>query len=438
MTYTVRIAAALSLLLPINAVATSATENRIDRIRPDAPELAAPGPHQVGVRTITFRNPDQIDIPKVEADRAPPRYERPLKVEVWYPATVSEPGGDYQVFLRDGKTEVTIAGKAVRDAAPEKSGQSFPLIILSHGYPGNRYLMAHLGENLASKGYVVASVDHTDSTYNDRAAFGSTLVNRPLDQRAVLEEIARLAAQKDSFLDGIVDVSRTGLIGYSMGGYGAMITAGAGITEKAVSAEWSAPAGTLAMHQAGTSTHADLFDPRFKAIIAIAPWGMQRGMWDEKGLGELKVPIFFMAGNADDVSDYGKGIRPLFEGAKPVERYLLTFDHANHNAAAPMPAPVESYAVSEALGFAPFDHYADPVWDTVRMNNIAQHFATAWFDLKLKNETDKEKYLSLVANAEDGVWAANPDGSVKPEHTYWTGFKNRTAKGLTLEHKPAE
>lgn len=435
MTHALRIAAVLSLVLPLSA---EATENRIDRIRPDAPALAALGPHQVGVRTITLRNPDQIDILKVEADKSPPRYDRPLKVEVWYPATVNQPGGDYRVFLRDGKTEVTIAGKAVRDAEPEKSGQTFPLIILSHGYPGNRYLMAHLGENLASKGYVVASIDHTDSTYNDRAAFGSTLVNRPLDQRAVLEEIARLGAEQGSFLNGMVDVSRTGLIGYSMGGYGAMITAGAGVTEKAVAAEWGAPAGTLAMHQAGTPSHADLFDPRFKAIIAIAPWGMQRGMWDEKGLSEIKVPIFFMAGNADDVSDYAKGIRPLFEGAKPVERYLLTFDNANHNAAAPMPAPVESYAVSETLGFAPFDHYADPVWDTVRMNNIAQHFATAWFDLKLKNETDKGKYLDLVEKAEDGVWAANPDGSFKPEHNYWTGFNNRTAKGLTLEHKPAE
>lgn len=435
MSYILKFAAAVSLVCPVVA---QAADNRIDIIRPDAPELAALGSHQVGVRTITLSTPDQIDILKVEADKAPPRYARPLTVEVWYPATVNAPGGEYRTFLRDGKTEVSLAGRAVRDAAPEKAGQSFPLIILSHGYPGNRYLLAPLGENLASKGYVVASIDHTDSTYNDRAAFGSTLVNRPLDQRAVLDEIARLGAQKDSFLGGMVDVSSTGLIGYSMGGYGAMITAGAGVTEKAVSADWSAPAGTLAMHQAGTETHAALFDPRFKAIIAIAPWGMQRGMWDEKGLGEIKVPIFFMAGSVDDVSDYGKGIRPLFEGAKPVERYLLTFDHANHNAAAPMPAPLESYKVSETLGYAPFDHYADPVWDTVRMNNIAQHFASAWFDLKLKNDTSKGKYLDLVEDSEKGVWAANKDGTFQPGHSYWTGFKNRTAKGLTLEHRLAE
>ena len=68
----------------------------------------------------------------------------------------------------------------------------YPLLIISHGYPGNRFLLSHLAENLASKGYVVASIDHTDSTYSDQAAFGSTLLNRPLDQLFVLNEMARL------------------------------------------------------------------------------------------------------------------------------------------------------------------------------------------------------------------------------------------------------
>ena len=62
----------------------------------------------------------------------------------------------------------------MRDAAPSGDGP-FPLVIVSHGYPGNRFLMAHLAENIASKGFVVASIDHVDSTYRDQAAFGSTL-----------------------------------------------------------------------------------------------------------------------------------------------------------------------------------------------------------------------------------------------------------------------
>jgi predicted dienelactone hydrolase len=54
-------------------------------------------------------------------------------------------------------------------------------VIISHGYPGNRFLMSHIGENLASKGFVCVSIDHKDSTYDDQKAFASTLYNRPFD-----------------------------------------------------------------------------------------------------------------------------------------------------------------------------------------------------------------------------------------------------------------
>ncbi|PHQ68568.1 MAG: dienelactone hydrolase, partial [Sneathiella sp.] len=163
--------------------------NRVDGQRPDAPELAAPGPNAIGVRTINLVHKDQIDILNVK-DGKMPRYDRPLTVEVWYPSDGATRGGDYKnVFLRDGKTQVTLHGQAARDAAPAKPATAYPLIIVSHGYPGNRFLMSHLGENLASKGYVVAAIDHTDSTYHDKSAFGSTLVNRPLDQLFVLNEM---------------------------------------------------------------------------------------------------------------------------------------------------------------------------------------------------------------------------------------------------------
>ncbi len=69
------------------------------------------------------------------------------------------------------------------------------------------------------------------------------------------------------------------------------------------------------------------------------------------------------------------------------------------------------------------------------MNNIAQHFATAWFDLKLKGDQTKAGYLNLVEDSAKGVWATNEDGSFKSEHTYWKGFANRTAVGLHLEHR---
>jgi len=146
----------------------------------------------------------------------------------------------------------------------------------------------------------------------------------------------------------------------------------------------------------------------------------------------------FVAGSVDDVSGYENGIRAIWQQCSGADRYLLTFDNANHNAAAPYPAPAESMAMNEELGFAPVDHYADAVWDTARMNNILQHFSTAFIDRLVKGAESMDDYLQIVPNASDGVWAVNEDGSFKEEHNYWKGFQNRTAKGLRLEFLPAE
>ena len=139
--------------------------NRIDLIRPDAPELARLGAHPVGVKTLHLVNPGQIDVMAAIVG-APARIDRHLVVELWYPAIAgTPPGTTYTTLVRDGRTEVALQGSAARQA--RAASGDFPLLILSHGYPGNRMLMSHLGENLASKGYLVASIDHADSTYGD-------------------------------------------------------------------------------------------------------------------------------------------------------------------------------------------------------------------------------------------------------------------------------
>ena len=403
--------------------------NPIDRVRPDAPELAPFGPFPVGVQTRMLVDGERLDILNV-AGNARPVYDRPLTIELWYPAVEGTvPRGTYTAILRDGQTEVTLSGRAVRDAAPVESG-SFPLVILSHGYPGNRYLMSHLGENLASKGYVVASIDHTDSTYSDQAAFGSTLYNRPLDQAFVLDSLAA----SDDPVTGLIDDENVGIIGYSMGGYGALIFGGAGVTQASTELTWGTPEGLLSLHLAGTETHEALMDERLKAVITIGPWGKNAGFWDAEGMAGLRKPTLIMAGGADDVSVY-PAMRAIFDEAVRTDRHLLTFDHANHNAAAPIPAPLESWKAVDNLDFVPFEHYADAVWDTTRMNNIAQHFATAFLDLHLKGQAEKSRYFDLVTKAEDGVVALDENGQPTDDHTYWAGFAPRTAAGLRFETK---
>jgi predicted dienelactone hydrolase len=382
--------------------------NRIDLITPAAPELAAYGPHAIGVRTVQATDRNRPDVLNTKEGGPIARYDRTLTLEVWYPAVLAagqQAAGEYRTITRNPAVSTTLHGRAVRDAAPARAA-AFPVVIISHGYPGNRYLLSHLGENLASKGFVTVSIDHKDSTYDDQKAFGSTLNNRAPDQLFVLNEIDRLArAGSGSFLAGLADTSRAGLVGYSMGGYG-VVNAIGGSTVNA------------AYRVSG--------DPRIKAALAIAPWGMQTGVWDAEGLKGIRTPVLFVAGSVDEIAGYEKGTKAIYTGAVNADRYLLTFINAGHNAAAPYPVPAEamtdplSTRATSPLGAAsPFGHYADAVWDTTRMNNILQHFATAFFDLHLKGEREKQAFFDLVPNGKDGAWK---------------GFKPRSATGLMLEH----
>ena len=432
-----RAVASICFLSFFNLGSAVAEDNHIDTIRSDAPELAKYGKLNVGFKTLKVTNPKQLDIVKFKAGAPMPLYDRPLTLEVWYPAQLAPgqlPAGQYKAITRDGKTEVTLFGRGVRDSSADTKSGPYPLLIISHGYPGNRFLLSHLAENLASKGYVVVSIDHTDSTYDNQAAFGSTLLNRPLDQIFVLNEMARLNAT-DPTLKGMINADQTGLIGYSMGGYGVVNTLGGGFTAASVGFAWGTPDGALAVRQSGNPAHTASLDKRIKAAVAFAPWGWNAGFWDAAGLAGIKTPVFFVAGSVDSVSGYSPGVRNIFEASVNAPRYLLTFENANHNAGAPIPAPKETWTPVSTLNFVPAEHYSDPVWDNVRMNNIAQHFATAFLNKYLKADAAMDPFLNVTENAKDGKWSAEKNGQLKADHTYWKGFPQSTAVGLKLEHR---
>ena len=117
-------------------------------------------------------------------------------------------------------------------------------------------------------------------------------------------------------------------------------------------------------------------------------------------------------------------------------RYLLTYENAGHNAGAPIPSPKEMFDLKCGDGtWTCSEHYTDPVWDNVRMNNIAQHFVTAFLTKYLRNDANMDAYLNLVENGKDGKWSAEANGTPKGDHTYWKGFAPGTAVGLKLEQR---
>ena len=63
--------------------------NRIDTVTPSAPELAAYGPHDIGVRTIQVTDRNRPDILNIKDGGPIVRYDRPLTLEVWYPAELA-------------------------------------------------------------------------------------------------------------------------------------------------------------------------------------------------------------------------------------------------------------------------------------------------------------------------------------------------------------
>jgi predicted dienelactone hydrolase len=392
----------------------------------DAPELAKRGEYKVGVRTLEFVNKAQVDVLKSK-DSVDPLYDRALKVQVWYPAIVPQGKNELTVYedvfgspfdSTRPITPFTFNGRALKDAAPDKQSSPFPLVIVSHGYPGSAVLLTYLTENLASKGYVVVAIDHTESTHRDQKGFGSTLLNRSKDILFVLNQMAEAGKSNSrSFLSGLADANNTALIGYSMGGYGVLNAAGAGYSEKLLTFFSRITRGSKAIkvRMSGNADFTASYDPRIKAVVAFAPWGMNENLWDTVGLKGLKVPVFFVAGSQDDVSGYENGTKALFTGAVNANRYLLTYVNARHNTA-PNPPPAET------LQPGPFSsdyyHYAEPAWDQRRINNINQHFVTAFLGAYLKQQ-DQGKYLEL------------PE---KSNTKTWTGFKPRSSVGLELLH----
>lgn len=408
----------------------------------DAPELAPRGSYKVGVRTIELVHAGQVDI--LHFDKATgkaPLSDRKLAVEIWYPAIIPAGKEERTVYstTAPGTNHASeLTGKALRDADPVTT-EKFPLVIVSHGYPGSRTFLSYLTENLASKGYVVASIDHTDSVAGAVKGFESTLLNRSSDQLFTVHE---LSTNTKIFAHGLIDPGKVAIVGYSMGGYGALISAGAGVSKKS-GLQGFVPGGYLADWTADSPAYKALDRSAIKAVVAIAPWGEQppQSAWDRDGLAGIHIPSLFIAGDHDDVADFERGVKPAFEGAVNSERYMLVYENARHNTGGNPPVP------GDVLDYRGIEGVDEPVWRKERIVEINQHFITAFLDLYLKGDESRRSYLHVApVKSGDGKWELAPgphDDSVKSTgvdakgNLFWKGFQRRWALGLEMYSLPA-
>lgn len=426
---------ALALALIATAAPGAApAEPKMDRV--EAPELGRPGPHIIGTIAIELSLPARL---RLTANNLAPA-QRAVGVRLWYPAststTVRAVYRHRMSFADQSSLDVAEQGTAFEGAAVERG--KFPLILVSHGFGGWSEHLSRMCEHLATRGYVVASIDHRDLPFRTvpefQLSFGNVLIDRALDQRAVLEKLIEPEAARSGAL-AAVDAGRIGLIGYSMGGFGALATAGAEYDprSRAFAQLPDGARGLLAGVDSGVAARID-------ALVLIAPWGAQpeSRAWTAESLESLRMPALIVAGDQDDVVDYRRGVRWLFDALKRSDRRLLVYREARHNIAGNA-VDLGANPSVEAIGYA-----REPVWRQERINHINQHFITAFFDNVLKGEAAKAKYLDVPTPlASDGDWPVafgEPNtGAVAGDGQpgYWRGFPRRWATGLELHHLPA-
>jgi predicted dienelactone hydrolase len=424
-------------LLVVGAV-TGAAVNRIPEPPGPAgetPALGRIGDYAIGTVEKEYTFPNRARISAIGAVTGSlPAEDRRLKVRVWYPATADASAARIRYthsFKGPGQPafEIVMQGASVANAPPI-AAKTFPLVLMSHGFGGWNTQFSNLGETIASHGYIVASIEHGDSPITAKSdfvlAFGNVLFDRVQDQRQVLTRLLSEAASLN------IDAGKVAMLGYSMGGYGALATAGAGYDPaSATIARLPTAAQKIA------TTAAPEIAAKIDALVLLAPWGGQPDsrVWTAQSLSRITAPTLVISGDNDDIVNFREGVSWIFDQLSGTDRHMLVYREARHNIVGnPVPFdPDTAFPVIEFMN--------EPVWRQDRINMINQHFIRAFLDLHLKDDATKAAFLNLPTEvAGDGDWPAEFGESFggmmandkQPE--YWRGFQRRWALGLEM-HK---
>ncbi|MFD3569797.1 alpha/beta hydrolase family protein [Streptomyces sp. NPDC058667] len=253
---------ACSLALP-GALATAAPATAVASA-PDAPPTRGPAPSAAPFATPAVTRavlpaptgPYSLGstvVPLVDRSRTDPWVPtadgRALMVTLHYPAARAGGGGRPAAYATREEARLLAAqlGSGVSgdvlartrthsrtDARPAPGRR--PLVLLSPGFGVSRWTLTHLAEDLASRGFVVASVDHAYESYGISLPDGRTLTcvactaldeggvhgsvvtsTRAADMRYVLDRLTGPRPVWRYAVD-VIDARRIGMAGHSIGG----------------------------------------------------------------------------------------------------------------------------------------------------------------------------------------------------------------------------
>ncbi|MEU6789726.1 alpha/beta hydrolase [Nonomuraea angiospora] len=243
MRHLLAVAAGLAVLAASACSAPTPPRSAAPSATPTGPAtLPAPtGPHPVGTTALYLKDTSRPDPWNLDAKA------RELKVTLWYPAERRD--GRRAPYMTPKESELTLRGgrisgvpddtlsktrtNAVKDAEP--TGRKLPLVVLSPGFTKPMNTLTALAEDLASRGYVVAGIDHTYESYATTLADGRVAECLACDSDADpgfgTGVVAGRAADVSFVLDQLpstwngadrIDRSRIAMVGQSIGGAGAV------------------------------------------------------------------------------------------------------------------------------------------------------------------------------------------------------------------------
>ena len=300
--------------LAIVAIATMTVISGAGVARAQDFDLGRPGAYGVGTSDFQAVDPDRGD--------------REIRIRTYYPAITDEewpePDAPQGVYWPE------------RDAPPDATGVPYPVIV------GDEDIGRVLGPHLASHGFVFAAVlgQHTWGT-----SLSPNMIDFPLDQMVALDALETLDAGP---VAGMADTGRAGAIGYSFGGWDALMLTGARIdpghyeqTCSSKPAAWSDNWWRYVCEgrwdrlveratEVGIATPDGLWAPmgdeRIKAAIPMGAEGFE--MTGPTGLAEATAAVLLIGAGADNISDYDPATTELFAHYPGAE--LITFVDAGH------------------------------------------------------------------------------------------------------------
>lgn len=223
--------------------------------------------------------------------------DRPIVMDVWYPTKGGKPCQSRGVWRLP----------PVAHDAPLPESQHLPLILMSHGYGGERKELLWLAEELAMAGFLVVSVDHYGNTWKDPTPQGMIQVwNRPQEISFALDYLLEASPFAQT-----IDSSRVGFVGFSVGGMTGLWLAGA--EASSAHAMQDVSKGQLARYfpEASEAVESEMFDtidfdeamgsyqdPRISHYALLAP---RVSEFSTESLQAIEKPMLVIYGEEDAI-----------------------------------------------------------------------------------------------------------------------------------------